>query len=91
MRNPAHFSGGRTRVFVRGVLQYVEGGNPRRTPHIGKITIYGWKLIYFVLKNLVLRAMPVLPCEDSECIGFAICTTQCYSMIKLSPQHMIKE
>jgi len=25
-------------------LKYVEGGNPRRTPLIGKITIYGWKL-----------------------------------------------
>jgi len=24
---------------------YVEGGNPRRTPLIGKIAIYGWKLI----------------------------------------------
>jgi hypothetical protein len=28
-------------------LKYVEGGNPRRTPLIGKIAIYGWKLIYF--------------------------------------------
>ena len=35
---------GRTRVFARGVRQYVEGGNPRRTPLIGKITIYEWKL-----------------------------------------------
>jgi len=26
-------------------LKYVEGGNPRRTPLIGKIAIYGWKLI----------------------------------------------
>jgi hypothetical protein len=26
---------------------YVEGGNPRRTPLIGKIAIYGWKLIKF--------------------------------------------
>jgi hypothetical protein len=25
-------------------LKYVEGGNPRRTPLIGKIAIYGWKL-----------------------------------------------
>ncbi len=24
---------------------YVEGGKPRRTPLIGKIAIYGWKLI----------------------------------------------
>jgi hypothetical protein len=24
---------------------YVEGGNPRRTPLIGKIAIYGWKLL----------------------------------------------
>jgi len=23
---------------------YVEGGNPRRTPLIGKIAIYGWTL-----------------------------------------------
>ena len=36
---------GRTRVFARGVLLYVEGGNPRRTPLIGKIAIYGWKLV----------------------------------------------
>jgi hypothetical protein len=35
---------GRTRVFVRGVCLYVEGGHPRRTPIIGKIAIYGWKL-----------------------------------------------
>jgi len=27
-------------------LKYVEGGNPRRTPLIGKIAIYGWKLGY---------------------------------------------
>jgi hypothetical protein len=26
-------------------LKYVEGGNPRRTPLIGKRAIYGWKLI----------------------------------------------
>ena len=26
-------------------LKYVEGGNPRRTPLIGKIAIYGWKLV----------------------------------------------
>ena len=26
-------------------LKYVEGGNPRRTPLIGKITIYGWKQV----------------------------------------------
>jgi len=38
---------GRTRVFALGVRLYVEGGNPRRTPLIGKIAIYGWKLIYF--------------------------------------------
>jgi len=25
-------------------LKYVEGGNPWRTPLIGKIAIYGWKL-----------------------------------------------
>jgi hypothetical protein len=24
---------------------YVEGGNPRRTPIIGKIAIYEWKLL----------------------------------------------
>jgi hypothetical protein len=29
-------------------FKYVEGGNPRRTPLIGKIAIYGWnkKVIY---------------------------------------------
>ncbi|RZB36574.1 MAG: hypothetical protein SRB2_02070 [Desulfobacteraceae bacterium Eth-SRB2] len=26
-------------------LKYVEGGNPRRTTLIGKIAIYGWKLV----------------------------------------------
>jgi len=26
-------------------LKYVEGGNERRTPLIGKIAIYGWKLV----------------------------------------------
>ncbi len=25
-------------------FMYVEGGNPRRTPLIGKTAIYGWKL-----------------------------------------------
>ena len=25
---------------------YVEGGNQRRTPLIGKIAIYGWKLTF---------------------------------------------
>ena len=25
-------------------FMYVKGGNPRRTPLIGKIAIYGWKL-----------------------------------------------
>ncbi len=25
-------------------FKYVEGGDPRRTPLIGKIAIYGWKL-----------------------------------------------
>jgi hypothetical protein len=28
-------------------LKYVEGENPRGTPLIGKIAIYGWKLITF--------------------------------------------
>jgi hypothetical protein len=36
---------GRTRVFAQGVRLYVEGGNPRRTPLIGKIAIYGWKQV----------------------------------------------
>ena len=31
---------------------YVEGGNPRRTPLIGKIAIYGWKLIRKVYIDL---------------------------------------
>jgi len=35
---------GRTRVFARGVHLYVESGNPRRTPLVGKIAIYGWTL-----------------------------------------------
>jgi hypothetical protein len=35
-------------IWRGGVLQYVEGGNPRRTPLIGKITIYGWKLKQFL-------------------------------------------
>jgi hypothetical protein len=33
---------------------YVEDGNPRRTPLIGKIAIYGWKL---VTKKLYARIM----------------------------------
>jgi hypothetical protein len=31
---------------------YVEGGNPRRTPLIGKIAIYGWKLIKIFVANI---------------------------------------
>ena len=42
------------------------------------------KNIYSNIEILALRAR-------SECRGFAICTAQCYSMIKLSPQPMIKE
>jgi hypothetical protein len=33
-----------SRCCGEAYLKYVEGGNPRRTPLIGKITIYGWKL-----------------------------------------------
>jgi hypothetical protein len=29
---------------LEAYLKYVEGGNPRRTPLMGKRTIYGWKL-----------------------------------------------
>jgi hypothetical protein len=35
---------GRTRVFVEAYTEYAADGNPRRTPLIGKRTIYGWKL-----------------------------------------------
>ena len=38
-------------------LKYVEGGNPRRTPLIGKIAIYEWKLAgssVYVLNILLL-------------------------------------
>jgi len=42
---------GQARVLARlsrccgeAYFKYVEGGNPRRTPLIGKIAIYGWKL-----------------------------------------------
>jgi len=31
-------------VCGEAYFKYVEGGNPRRTPLIGKIAIYGWKL-----------------------------------------------
>ena len=34
-------------------LKYVEGGNPRRTPLIGKIAIYGWKLVMVCLIDTV--------------------------------------
>ena len=39
---------------------------------------------HYNVKILVLRTR-------SECRGFALCTTQCYSMIELSPQRKIKE
>jgi len=32
-------------------VQYIEGGNPRRTPLIGKIAIYGWKLSRYYIAN----------------------------------------
>jgi hypothetical protein len=32
-------------------LKYVEGGNPWRTPLIGKIAIYGWKLTKLLQKE----------------------------------------
>jgi hypothetical protein len=32
---------GRTKVFARGVRLYVKGENPRRTPLISEIAIYG--------------------------------------------------
>jgi len=35
---------GQTRVFVEAYIRYAAGGNPRRTPLIGKITNSGWKL-----------------------------------------------
>ena len=38
---------------------YVEGGNPRRTPLIGKIAIYGWKLCY--TKGLLIIMVSFLP------------------------------
>jgi hypothetical protein len=46
MSKAAHgFSPARPACIWRGgVLLYVVGGNPRRTPLIGKIAIYGWKL-----------------------------------------------
>jgi len=31
--------------LLEAYLKYVEGENPRRTTLIGKIAIYGWKLI----------------------------------------------
>jgi len=38
-------------------LKYVEGGNPWRTPLIGKIAIYGWKLIKLAV--VVLTTNPI--------------------------------
>jgi hypothetical protein len=34
---------------------YVEGGNPRRTPLIGKIAIYGWKLTKIRMRSRTFR------------------------------------
>ncbi len=40
-------------IWRGGVRQYVEGGNPRRTPLIGKIAIYGWKLTNLMFKRFM--------------------------------------
>jgi len=40
-------------------LKYVEGGNPRRTPFIGKIAIYGWKLTTFFLCTAMIFTIAV--------------------------------
>jgi len=37
-----------------------EGGNPRRTPLIGKITIYGWKLINILKPDQAVRLNTLL-------------------------------
>jgi len=44
-------------------LKYVEGGNPRRTPLIGKIAIYGWKLTnnYLYVIGCRIKAIRVCP------------------------------
>ena len=49
-------------------LKYVEGGNPRRTPLIGKIAIYGWKLtILPSLDNLPEKKQTLFqPVEQTE-------------------------
>jgi hypothetical protein len=38
-----HFTGQAQGFSPEAYYMYVEGGNPRRTPIIGKIAIYGWK------------------------------------------------
>jgi hypothetical protein len=59
---------GQARVLARGVRLYVEGGNPRRTPLIGKIAICGWKLAISGTETvphafLLLHALPCNKCE----------------------------
>jgi hypothetical protein len=44
---------GRTRVYGETYLLYVAAENPRRTPHNGKKTIYGWKLANLSISLLV--------------------------------------
>ena len=36
---------GQARVCVEAYIRYAADGNPRRTPLIEKIAIYGWKLV----------------------------------------------
>jgi hypothetical protein len=40
-----HFTGQAQGFSPEAYYMYVEGQNPRRTPNIGKIAIYGWKLV----------------------------------------------
>jgi hypothetical protein len=41
---PLILAGAAQGFSAEAYFKYVEGGNPRRTPLIGKIAIYGWKL-----------------------------------------------
>lgn len=40
-------------------LKYVEGGNPRRTPFIGKRAIYRWKLSSFFFATAMIFTIAV--------------------------------
>jgi len=45
---------------------YVEGGNPRRTPLIGKIAIYGWKLTKIRMRSRTFQIRSAVASEPTH-------------------------